>query len=235
MKNKLPMLESLEIDTVVDRDLLASLVTDMEAIIPAAFPAGLADRRIREIGFYEEAGLRFELEDYAVGQLYAGLAVLARDMHLYLNENPRYDAALFQEVVSLVNSEECKANGVKAFPYYEGLHIADLPQHLAAAAALGRPIVEPLGDRHIVHEWTFKPGKRLFIKFGKKFKETICGQDGPYEQFNKNLLGKAGLPSTIATQILLAGFSPATFWYPLAVYMSILLIKTGLKVYCEPD
>ena len=235
MKNKLPVLESVEIDTVIDRNLLESLVKDVEAIIPAAFPPGLADRRIREMGFYEEAGLRFELKDYTVGQLYAGLAVLARDMQLYLDNNPRYDAMLFQEVVSLVNSEERKVNGLKSFPYYEGLPITDLPQHLASAAAVGQPIIEPLGDRHIVHEWTFKPGKRLFIKFGEKFKETICGQDGPYEQFHKNLLGQAELPATIATQILLVGFSPATFWYPLAVYMSILLIKTGLKVYCEPD
>ena len=191
------------------------------------------DRQIREIGFYEEAGLRFEYGDYVVGQLYAGLAVLARDMHLYLVQHPREDAALFEDVISLVNAEESRLHGGKAFPNYKGLRVGNLPGQLASAATLGQPTVTPLGERDIVHEWTFKAGKRLFVKFGSKFKETICGKDGPYEQFNKGLLGQAALPATIASTILSTGISPATFWYPLAVYMSILLVKTGLKTYCE--
>ena len=85
----------------------------------------------------------------------------------------------------------------------------------------------------IVHEWTFKPGKRLLVKFGVKFKDTICGADGPYEQFTNGLIGQAALPATIAAKILTVGFSAATFWYPLAVYVSVLLVKAGLKTYCE--
>jgi hypothetical protein len=219
----------------INKEILESLVKEVETITPSAFPAGLMDRRIREMGSYEEAGLRFEYNDYAVGQLYAGLGVLARDMYQYLSGNQRNDAALFKEVISLVNTEERKTHGDQAFPNYVGLPVEDLPQQLAFAAALGWPTVEPLGKRDIVREWTFKPGKRLFVKFGAKFKETICGKDGPYDQFNNGLLGQAALPSTIASTILIAGFSPATFWYPLAVYMSILLLETGLKTYCELD
>jgi len=66
-----------------------------------------------------------------------------------------------------------------------------------------------------------------------KFKDTICGKDGPYEQFTKGLVGQAALPSSIASSILAAGFSVETVWYPLAVYLSLLLVKTGLKTYCE--
>jgi len=219
----------------INKEILKSLTREVETIIPAAFPTGLMDRRIKEVGFYEEGNLRVAYEDFAVGQLYAGLAVLARDMHQYLSQNPRDDATLFQEVITLVNIEERRIHGDKAFPDYAGLPVADLPAQLASAAAIGRPTVAPLGSRDIVHEWTFKPGKRLFVKFGTEFKETICGQDGPYEQFNNGLLGQATLPRTIAITILAAGFSPATFWYPLAVYISILLVKTGLKTYCEPD
>lgn len=219
----------------INKEILKSLTKEVKTIVPVAFPTGLMDRRIKEMGFFEEGDLRIEIEDYAVGQLYAGLAVLARDMHQYLSQNPRDDAALFEEVITLVHTEERRIHGDKAFPNYVGLPVDDLPAQLAFAAARGMPTVAPLGNRDIVHEWTLKPGKRLFIKFGTKFKETICGQDGPYEQFNNGLLGQAALPRTITVTILAAGFSPATFWYPLAVYISILLVKTGLKTYCEPD
>jgi hypothetical protein len=218
----------------INEETLQSLIKEIEGFVPTA-PSGYMMRTIRERGFYEEQGLMFAYDDLPLGQLYAGLAVLARDVHQYLAKHPREDAALFEEVVSSVNTEERRQYGAQAFPNYEGLPADDLPEQLASAAALGQPTVAPLGERDIVHEWTFKPGKRLLIKFGAKFKETICGKDGPYEQFNKDLLGQAALPSTIASAILIAGFSPATFWYPLAVYVSILLVKTGLKTYCEAD
>lgn len=212
--------------------LLKSLVAEVDDFPPAA-PAGYMRRQIDATGFYEEQGLRFVADDFLVGLHYAGLAVLARDMHRYLAQHPRKDATLFEEVVSLVNAEDSKRYGGQAFPEYEGLPVDALPEGLASAAALGRPVVAPLGDRSIVHEWTFKPGKRLLVKFGSKFKETICGKDGPYEQFNNGLLGQAALPTSIASTLLTAGFSAATFWYPVAVYISILLVKAGLKTYCE--
>ena len=62
------------------------------------------------------------------------------------------------------------------------------------------------------------------------------GKDGPYEQFcnpDNKLVGQAQLPMTIAGSILTSGFSPATFWYPLAVYVGLLLSKTLLKTYCK--
>jgi len=216
----------------INEALMLSLVREVD-LLPPAIPAGLMKRRIDEMGSYEEEGLRFVADDFMVGLHYAGLAVLARDMHRYLAEHPRDDAAFFEQVVSLVHSEDGKRYGGGAFPDYKGLPVTDLPEGLAAAADAGRLQIALLGDRAIVHEWTFKPGKRLFVKFCSKFKETICGKDGPYEQFTNGLVGQAALPTTIASSVLMAGFSAATFWYPLGVYLSILLVKTGLKTYCE--
>jgi len=77
----------------------------------------------------------------------------------------------------------------------------------------------------------------LFVKFrdkfGSKCKETVCGKDGPYEQFNNGLLGQKALPGAIVGAILVSGFTPVTFWVPLSVYISLLLLKVGLKTYCE--
>jgi len=90
-----------------------------------------------------------------------------------------------------------------------------------------------LFDNQIVHEWTKFPGMKLFMKFSEKFKEVICGKDGPYEKFNNGLIGQADLPVTIAATILSSGISITTFWIPIIVYVSILIVKTNLKVYCE--
>jgi len=219
----------------VDNELIQSLAETVEKF-PVTPWSGLSTREIREYGFYVEGGLRLESEDLFLGQLYSGLAVLARDMHYYLEEHPRENSATFHAVVEEVNVDD-RRYGSGAFPKYDGQPISLLPTGLAAAADFGKPLVDPLGDPQIVHEWTSKPGKKLFLKFfnkfGRKLRETICGENGPYEQFNKGLVGQATLPAVIAGAILKSGFSTETFWYPLAVYLAILLIKTGLKTYCE--
>jgi hypothetical protein len=220
----------------VREGVLQALVEQVEAF-PVTPWSGLSARQIREYGFYLEPDLRLEEKDLLLGQLYAGLAVLARDMHDHLAKHPRDDAEMFRALVQMVNTEDRARYGSGAFPEYDGHPVSLLPKGLAAAADSGKPTVTPLADPRIVHEWTSKPGKKLFDrflqKFGRKLKETICGKDGPYEQFNKGLLGQTALPTSIASTILTAGFSAATFWYPLAVYLSILLVKAGLKTYCE--
>jgi hypothetical protein len=92
-----------------------------------------------------------------------------------------------------------------------------------------------LGGQQIVHEWTFKAGKRLFLKVAKKSEETVCGPGGPYRAFinDDGLLGQADLPRTIAASIVVGSFNPAAFWCPLAAYAGLLVVKTGLKTFCE--
>lgn len=228
----------------VNRSILQPLIDDVARSFPGVAPTGYMLRTINEVGSFEEQGIPFVAEDIPFGQLYAGLAVLCRDIALYLEQHPREDSSLFNEVITLVNKAESSTYGQQAFPNYTGLETSRLPGGLAAAAASGQPTISGLDTRDIVHEWTFKPGKRLLLafyaKFGPKFKETICGKDGPYELVVKkrgkqSLLGQEELPYLIVGTILNAGFSPATFWYPLAVYLAILLIKAGLKTYCEPE
>ena len=94
----------------INEETLQSLIKEIEGFVPTA-PSGYMMRTIRERGFYEEQGLRFAYDDLPLGQLYAGLAVLARDVHQYLAKHPREDAALFEEVVSSVNTEERRQYG----------------------------------------------------------------------------------------------------------------------------
>lgn len=217
----------------IDQSLLLRLISDIDQLPPAA-PSGAMKRQIDETGSWEEDGLYVDAQDYPFGLYYAGLTVLARDMHQYIAEHPRADADLFEEIVSSVHARDRIRYGSGAFPNFDGRPTATLPQGLAQAAEMGKFVISPLLDRNvIVHEWTFKTGKKLFGEFSVKFRDTICGKDGPYEQFNRGLVGQAALPTTIASSVLTVGFSPATFWYPLAVYISVLLMKAGLKTYCK--
>lgn len=220
----------------INREILQSLADEVNKF-PQTMWSGMSTREIMQRGSYQEEKLVLGKEDLPLGQLYAGLAALARDMHIYLTEHPREDAGAFENVVTEVSAEDSGRYGTGAFPQYDGQPVSLLPSGLALTADSGKPVVSPLGDPRIVHEWTSKPGKKLFErfiqKFGRKLRETICGQNGPYEQFNKGLIGQAALPTTIAGSILTVGFSAATFWYPLAMYLAILLVKTGLKTFCE--
>lgn len=222
----------------VNKELIESLNKELEAFPEVRLTSGGIVRDIHRYGSYMKESLEIRPEDMKLSIYYAGFAVLCRDMYEYLPKLPSEDTNLFEEVLSSVIAEDQKISPCAAFPYtdldfpFKNL-LAQLPKGMAASAVQGSPAIKQLGQPRIVHEWTLKPGKRLYDKFSSKFKETICGKDGPYEQFTKGLFGQAQLPTTIATAILTVGFSAATFWYPLAVYITILLLKTGLKTYCE--
>jgi hypothetical protein len=169
-------------------------------------------------------------------ELTAGLFILSKDYHEYLSENPRTDEEddkLFVEVYSeyLYEASHTFSRSQSA----KSLQDAGLPYGIVKKALNNEIDITALRDRNIiVHEWTIEPGRKLFEKFKRKFKNTICDPDGPYDQFNKGLVGQKELPAVIVASILSSGFTLVAFWIPLAVYCALLLIKIGLKMYCEP-
>lgn len=174
-----------------------------------------------------------ECKDLPEDQLYAGLAVLAKSTAEHLDRNPRPDARNFRDLYADLLRDEAPYE-IQGSPFFKPLAAARLPEGYAEAADAGNPHVAGLGDPAIVHEYTVNPGRALFEKFKAKFKEVVCGKDGPYEKFQNGLVGQAELPLAIAAAVLASGIGIATLWYPLAVYFALLLVKTGLKTYCEP-
>jgi len=163
--------------------------------------------------------------------LYAGLAVLARDMYQYLQKKNLLDNnPIFKQAVDAVTKEEEELN-LKAFPKYNGLDISDLPTNLTEKAAGGQQDLSPLLTPEIIHEWTFKAGKRFFDKFTSNFRDTICGPNGPYSQFNKPSFNNA-VSTALAVAVAGAISTAAPITYPLAVYCGFLLARNGLKTYC---
>jgi len=177
-----------------------------------------------------------ELDGVDKQLLEAGLGVILKDTLQYLMTAPRTDDSLFKELISQVIVDELKDKNTP--PEWRLLYIDPndpVPTGIVAAAAQGKFNMKPLKHKGIIHEWTVYPAQKFLKRFQANLKKNICGKGGPYMQFKNGLLGQAAMPTTIATTILTAGFSTATFWYPLAVYAGLLIVRSGLDTYCERE
>lgn len=219
---------------------LHTLVEEVNAFRPA-FPAGYMTRTVYQEGVYQEGGLTVTRQDLPLGHLYAGLAVLARDMHHYLARHPRPDADVFEQAVAQVNRADA-SYGDQAFPHYGGplQPLADaLPGQLATAAAAGHPQLQALGDRAIVHEWTFKPGRKLFLTclelWGPAIHDALCHEKALHHRPAGPSAARVHRVSQTASLILTALNFDDPFWYPLVVYLSFLLVEKGLAAWCAGE
>lgn len=174
-------------------------------------------------------------------RMFAGLALLARQYAAMLTHSRREDDQAFFEIFDKLNGNtpEARYSDV-VLTEYRGqqceqllLEHSLLPVAGASALSSSPALIACIPSGQLIHEWTVLPGSEFFVRFRKQWKSTICGKGGPYEKFHDNLVGQSELPATIAATLLVSGFKSAAFWYPLALYLSLLLIKTGLATFCE--
>jgi hypothetical protein len=167
--------------------------------------------------------------------LWAGLTILAKDAAEFVAMTGTGGEAVTRFLATYADGLDVERAYWQQYgpKLFVGLRDAGLPAGFAAAAQGGHADLQPLTDPAVVHEWTKFPGRTLLRRFAGKLRETICGPDGPYEKFHNGLLQQADLPISIICATLTAGLTPATFWYPLAVYIGLLLTKATLKTYCE--
>ena len=171
-------------------------------------------------------------KDLETNELLAGLFILSKDYHEFLSENPEHDNKSFARIYSEYLYQDSFT--FSRSPSFKPLEDVELPRGIIKRAVDNVIDLTELKDKDkIIHEWTIEPGTKLLEKFKRKFKDTICGDDGPYKRFEDGFIGKMELPAALVTSILASGFTVAGFWVPLAVYIALLLIKTGLKMYCE--
>jgi hypothetical protein len=170
-------------------------------------------------------------------QFYAAIALLARDMHLYLQAHPRDDATLFEEIVEKVHAEERTRFDEDAFPVYRHFLPEGFSFGLAQAAAAGQPSLEHLASPEIVHEWSSRPGALLYHSFVSALdrlglRQRICGKGGLHEQYTEHHITFPDLQVVLVTSIVTLSASAAAFWAPLAVLISVILVRRGLDHYC---
>jgi hypothetical protein len=223
-----------------DEALTEKIVKEALDLTTTKGPAGLMVRRIREDGIYEEAGLVVTEEDLRYSQHYAVLAILAKGMNDYLALNPRDDAAEFHTLIELVNRKDKQMYGPGAFPEYRGLPYEVLPPSLAslvAEAASGKPSLHGLDDPDLVHEWTTKPGMRLFKLLVERLRsrseavKRICAPGGIADLLRDGKMGESQVIMAVVQSLLLI-LAPGQFWIPLAVVASTVLVKRGLTQFC---
>jgi hypothetical protein len=161
-------------------------------------------------------------------------------MYLDLKRSPRGDADWLKEVIKSVEDEERPRYGAGAFPYEDPYltpfkdSLGEFPTGLAEAAANGSPSVTGLEDPKIRHEWTVKPGKRLYNaiirNLGDELKQLICGKAGPIELAAGALLG--AVVEAVA-KVFFDHASAGTFWYPLVCYVAVLVCQPSLEKFCK--
>ncbi len=214
--------------------LLCDLIRFVEKISPGSW---------WDVTAYESEESRPE-DDWRLGSLYAGLTVLCRDMHLFLNEQPACGIEklpLFDDVIAEVRSDQSLAGEI-GFPNFTKEEAELLPRGLAAELCRERVTVvagdeelcrdlELLKKPDIVYEWTIIPGKKLFISFMRTSKsrlETALADERRF--FEEARIGKKEIPFALFEAILqkcLRDDHP--FWYPLAVYLGFLIDQTGFR------
>ncbi|QKS28228.1 MAG: hypothetical protein HT579_04330 [Candidatus Accumulibacter similis] len=221
--------------------LVAELVEE-SGTFPMTRPhGGMLLRRIQQDGFFEENGLVVTAEDALYCQHYAALAILAKGISECLKLNPCDGASNLDELVELVCRKDLPTYGRAAFPEYQGLPHEMLPPalvSLAVEAVSGKPSLRGLGDPDLVHEWTIKPGIRLFKEFLERLRSSpatvkaFCAPGGVADLLRDGKMGESQVIAAVAQSMLLI-LAPGAFWIPIAVVASTILVKRGLSLLCD--
>ena len=110
---------------------------------------------------------------------------------------------------------------------------------MAAHAEASGPDLSPLIDAAFTHEWTFKAGKRLLVKFvnmlreNKAFMNAVCGRGKMFDQLTKGEVGQQEVLQSLAA-VIPQSLAPGAIWISLAALLASILVKRGLKVVCQP-
>jgi hypothetical protein len=204
---------------------------------PTRTPAGMQVYRIMSGELPpERVAEGLTIDDLPLAPLHAGLAVLARDMHQYLEAHADRAVELFADAVARVHAEDRARYGEMAFPVYDGLPTAELPSGLAEAAAQGQLTLKPLADPAIVHEWTTFPGFKLFTKLVDASRPhldpLVCKDGGLLQQYREKKLSAADVQMAIAQALLTTAFTTDLLWVPLVAFVTVLLVRRSLEWYC---
>jgi hypothetical protein len=124
-------------------------------------------------------------DDWRLGILYAGLSVLCRDMHLFLNQQSSCGVErlqLFDDVIADVQADESRSRE-NAFPNFTEEQARFVPSGIVGklcGPGMIRGTAWPLGHKlnslkqsDIVYEWTVIPGKKLFTTFMRKSRSCL--------------------------------------------------------------
>jgi hypothetical protein len=201
---------------------------------------GVSYRDLRRYQNFKEEGLELTKEDIQLTQLYAGLSVLSS---AYFKERKTARADKFIDLIQQVHEEDVKRYHANAFPYDNEKEfpypneLKTINSFLNENLSSEQPSLEILKHPEIRHEWTVKPGKKLFQKFlkatNRKLKKIICEKDSGLLNKVKN----GGDEKDVIKEVLLVALPllgiPWGKFLSIGVLLSTILVTRGLNLYCK--
>jgi hypothetical protein len=222
----------------ISPDQLALLVDAASELLGPGEYAGSSWRDLNRLNEFAQAvgtpaEMRFDESDKSAMQAYAALAVWTRVI-VADGSSPS-----ITEIAASVAKIERTLYGSQAFPYggdpaKAGVLDAAFPDSTAVAAnplaVLGR-----LSSDDFRHEWTVKPGKRLYeaivVRLPAAARRAICEPNGLLTRYEsqKNFLEVA---KELAL-LLVAVLGHEALLLPLSVTTAVIMVHRGLTSYCD--
>jgi hypothetical protein len=177
-------------------------------------------------------------------QLYAALSVYTRDARgVVLGSEP--GSIYLHTIVTAVADEEERHYPGQAFPY-DGTGfphkkaLEALPTNLAKSIVDGSrspaDVLAILNTANIRHEWTVKPGKRLYAylvrTLPQALRSAVCGRGGLRERLEHHA-DMIEIAKDLAL-ILLHLFDREKIYYPIVATVAVIATNRGLAEICRP-
>jgi hypothetical protein len=229
-----------------DERRYAEMLALAEDFPPGAY-IGSSWRQIQKYGIYQEPALQITQKDEMSFQLYAALAVYASAL--------TRSTSLLEGTKPLNGALEAAIKGDRqpgrtdVFPYYEadsenGAALSPFRDDLVQLAEHDPvAVIARLKRGGICHEWTVKPGKRIFDallealdQLGMNtpdlaFRKKICAADG-YRVRLEHGADYFDVAKELAFLVAaMIGFEQV--FLPITVTVTVILMRHGLNWYCE--
>jgi hypothetical protein len=182
-------------------------------------------------------GFTLDERDAEITQLYAALAVLTRATLGLTSTSPT--ATWVRESADAVRETERRLYAEKAFPYDAPRFpfTSDLTKLPTANALTELPtskLFRTLESPAIRHEWTVKPGKRLFealmARVQSALRSRVCDDQGPLAKVAAQAsLVEIGKDIGVAL-IAILGYDH--LFIPIVATIAVILTKRGLREFC---
>lgn len=209
--------------------------------------AGVSTRDLARHGFYQEPGLEFTRDDELSFQLYSALSVYCSKIEEDVMELPSqhplraaFEGAAASDVVRYP---------ADPFPFSgsnsDHRRVLDPLVGDLRALALSNPVgaMERLGQPSIRHEWTVKPGKRIYTKLIEGISSLMVS--GTSQTLHEAICGPTGLRQTMEEHgdaidvakdlglLVLAVLGIDQLLLPIAATVTVIVFRRGFNVYCN--
>jgi hypothetical protein len=244
------MTSSIDAEAMSDRERETFFaVLDAAENWPIGGYVGSSWKTLQEDGLYQEPGLSITRVDETSFHQYAALAVYSSVLTKHNEQSPA--PHLLRTSIDEVRKADRAKYTADPFPYDElrSGHARSLEPFtvglLAAAARDPMDAMGRLGHTGIRHEWTVKPGRRLFVSIMRAidqrrvpgtsgtFKEAACGPEGWSVKIERH--GDLIEISREVGLLILGILGQEHLLYPIAATLVTIMLRRGLDLYCRPE